>query len=90
MKKLIMAIIFIPYATYGAAPATSCPSGYVALEEPYLTIANSELSCINSAGTATTCLTDNPAGVCFMYVPTGTTYTDESGSYEFTSICPLT
>ena len=38
----------------------------------------------------TSCLVANPDGVCVMYAPAGTTYTDTSGhSFEFTQACPL-
>lgn len=91
MKKLIITIFLAPVATHAAAPATSCPSGFVAINEPYLTIANGLCpSGTTSVGAAPTCLSTNPVGSCMMYAPAATTYTDASGSYEFTQICPLT
>ena len=82
--------LLIPSALYAAAPSTSCPTGYVAVVESYMEIADSTCpSGYTSAGTANSCLVSSPAGSCIMYAPTGVTYTDSSGSYEFTSACPL-
>ena len=71
-------------------PSTSCPDGYVAIEEEYMTIADS--SCptgYTSAGTANSCLASSPAGSCIMYAPANTRYRDWTGTYEFTAACPL-
>ena len=91
MKRMMILIMAIaPAGAFAAAPSTSCPSGYVTVVEEYMDIADS--SCptgYTSAGTADSCLASSPAGSCIMYVPTGVTYTDDSGSYEFTSACPL-
>ena len=91
MKRIMILIMAItPMGAIAAAPSTSCPSGYIAVVEEYMTIANS--SCptgYTSAGTATSCLVASPAGSCIMYAPTGVSYTDTSGTYEYTSACPL-
>lgn len=91
MKRVfIVCSLLMPIAANAAAPATSCPAGFVAVNEPYLTIANGACPVGTiSVGTAETCLASSPAGSCMMYAPTGTSYTDESGGYEFTSVCPL-
>jgi len=81
----------MPIAVNAAAPSTSCPAGFVAVDEPYLTIENG--SCPSgtiSAGTADSCLVSSPAGSCMMYAPVATEYTDETGTYEYTEVCPLT
>ena len=79
-----------PIGAFAAAPSTSCPAGYVSVVEPYMEIADSTCpSGYASAGTADSCLISSPAGSCIMYASTGVTYTDDSGSYEFTSACPL-
>ena len=91
MKRIFILFFAItPYASFAAAPSTSCPSGYVAVVEEYMTIANS--SCptgYTSAGTADSCLVSTPSGSCIMYAPANTQYTDESGTYEYTAACPL-
>ena len=91
MKRIFILIMSIaPIGAFAAAPSTSCPAGYVAVVESYMEIANSTCpSGYTSAGTAYSCLASSPAGSCIMYAPTGVTYTDSSGSYEFTSACPL-
>ena len=86
----ILFLLVLPISVFAAAPSTSCPAGYVAVVESYMEIANSTCpSGYTSAGTADSCLASSPAGSCIMYAPTGVTYTDDSGSYEFTSACPL-
>ncbi|MBO8407557.1 MAG: hypothetical protein IAC77_03820 [Proteobacteria bacterium] len=91
MKRVFILIMTIaPIGAFATAPSTSCPNGYVAVVEEHMTIANNSCpSGYTSAGTATSCLAPNPGGSCIMYAPTGVTYTDDSGSYEFTSACPL-
>ena len=91
MKRIMILILAIaPMGAIAAAPSTSCPSGYATIEEEYLII--SDGSCptgYTSVGTADSCLVSNPSGACIMYAPTGVSYTDESGTYEYTSACPL-
>lgn len=71
-------------------PSTSCPSGYVAVVEEYMGIANSSCpSGYTSAGTATSCLVASPDGSCIMYAPVGVSYTDATGTYEYTSACAM-
>ena len=91
MKKIfILFLAIVPCASFAAAPSTSCPSGYIAVVEGYMEIANS--SCpygYTSAGTADSCLVTSPSGSCIMYAPANTQYTDASGTYEYTAACPL-
>lgn len=72
------------------APSTSCPSGYVAVEEDYVTIADSACpSGYTSAGVADSCLVASPAGACIMYAPANVAYSDRTGAYMFEYACPL-
>ena len=91
MKRIFILIMSIaPIGAFAAAPSTTCPAGYVAVVESYMEIADRACpSGYTSAGTANSCLLSSPAGSCIMYAPTNTTYTDDTGSYEFTSACPL-
>lgn len=91
MKRvLIVCSLFIPVVANAAAPTTSCPAGFVAVDEPYLTIENGSCpSGTTSVGTADSCLVSSPAGSCMMYAPANTEYTDNNGNYEFTQVCPL-
>ncbi len=92
MKRIFVLIMAIaPCASFAVAPSTSCPSGYVTIEEKYMTIAEA-YNCptgYTSAGTADSCLVSSPSGSCIMFAPTGVSYTDASGTYEYTSACPL-
>ncbi len=89
MKRIILLLAYIPMVLHAAAPITSCPSGYVAIDEEYLTIATSCPSGTISVGTAESCLVASPSGSCIMYAPAGVSYTDDSGTYEFTDACPM-
>lgn len=91
MKRIIIFIIAIaPMGAIATAPSTSCPMGYVAVAEQYMEIADSACpSGYTSAGVADSCLVTSPAGSCIMYAPTDVSYTDASGTYEFTSACPM-
>ncbi len=91
MKRIIVLILAIaPCASFAAAPSTSCPSGYVAVVEDYMGIGNSSCpSGYSSAGTATSCIASNPGGSCIMYAPVDVSYTDSTGTYEYTSACAM-
>ena len=91
MKRIFIFVLAIaPIGAFAAAPSTSCPTGYVAVVEEYMTIADSTCpSEYTSAGTADSCLISSPAGSCIMYAPANTQYTDASGTYEYTAACPL-
>ncbi|MBE6459540.1 MAG: hypothetical protein E7009_00970 [Alphaproteobacteria bacterium] len=88
-------LIFIPFCCLvlpatATGPNTSCPSGYTTITEPpTITIATSCQSGTTSAGTITSCLDSNPSFVCYMFAPVGISFTDDSGTYEFTDVCPM-
>ncbi len=91
MKRIIVLVLAIaPMGAFAVAPSTSCPSGYVAVVEEYMTIADGTCpSGYTSAGTAVSCLISNPGGSCIMYAPTNTTYSDNTGSYVFEQPCAM-
>ncbi len=91
MKRIIVLIMAItPVGAIAAVPSTSCPSGYVAVEEEYMDIADGSCPAgYTSVGTADSCLVSSPSGSCIMYAPANTQYTDESGTYEYAAACPL-
>ncbi len=83
-------LLLIPSTVYAAEPSTSCPSGYVAIEEEYMDIADGSCpSGYTSAGTADSCLISSPAGSCIMYAPANTEYSDDVGAYKFIVDCPM-
>ncbi|MBP3316511.1 MAG: hypothetical protein J6L70_02850 [Alphaproteobacteria bacterium] len=89
MKRIIFLLVCVPIVAHAAAPSVSCPSGYIAIDSPYITIATSCPSGTVSVGTAESCLVSSPSGDCIMYAPAGVSYTDDSGTYEFTDACPM-
>lgn len=77
-------------AAHAAAPSTSCPTGYIAIMEPDIVLAASSCpSGMIKVGTAESCLVTSPAGECMMFVPSGMSYTDVAGTYQYKDICPL-
>ena len=91
MKRIIVLVLAIaPVCAIAAEPSTSCPSGYVAVVEEHMDIANNSCtSGYTSAGTATSCIASNPGGSCIMYAPANTTYSDNTGSYVFEQACAM-
>ncbi|MBR2393154.1 MAG: hypothetical protein IKB05_01545 [Alphaproteobacteria bacterium] len=89
MKQIIFLLAGAPIVAYATAPSTSCPTGYIAIDEPQITIATSCPSGTISVGTAESCLVSSPSGDCIMYAPAGVSYTDDIGAYEFTDACPM-
>ncbi len=89
MKRILFLLAGAPIVAYATAPSTSCPTGYIAIDEPQITIATTCLSGTTAIGTAESCLVSNPAGDCIMYAPAGVSYTDDTGTYEFTDACAM-
>ena len=91
MKRIFIFVLAIaPIGAFAAAPSTSCPAGYVAVVESYMEIADSMCpSGYTSAGVADSCLVSSPAGSCIMYAPVGVSYTDATGTYEYTEACAM-
>ncbi len=72
---------------------TECPAGYIGIDEPTLKI---EETCTNETyvnytplGDANSCLDDNPGIDCVLYGEKNTSYNDDSGAYEFNSMCVM-
>ena len=91
MKRIIVLVLAIaPVCAIAAEPSTSCPSGYVAVVEEHMDIANTSCpSGYTSAGIATSCPVTSPDGSCIMYAPAGVSYTDATGTYEYTEACAM-
>ena len=68
---------------------TTCPSGYVAINEPDITIATTCPSSTVALNDVQTCLRENPESVCYMFAPKGVTYVDSVGEYRFNDICTM-
>ena len=90
MKRIICLLFVVPGVGFAAEPLTSCPSGYVAITEDFMTIATSCPSGYVAVGDAESCLGSNLAGSCIMYAPAGMSFTTSAGhTYDFTAACPL-
>ena len=90
MKKIsYLLFVLMPLPAMAATPSTSCPSGYIAIDAPDITIATTCPSGTVSVGTAESCLVSNPLGNCIMYAPAGVSYTDSTGTYVYTEACPM-
>ena len=91
MKRIItLYLAIVPVCAFAAEPSTSCPSGYTAVVEEYMIIADDACSSgYTSAGTASSCIASNPGGSCIMYAPVGVSYTDATGTYEFEQACAM-
>lgn len=89
MKKILTVLVMMPCLAFADAPATSCPNGYVSITESAMSIATTCPNGTVSAGVAESCLVESPAGSCIMYAPVGISYTDTSGTYEFTEPCAM-
>jgi len=91
MKKLLFIILLAPITAYGETPSTACPSGYIQVNEPDVTLNASTCPAnFTKTGYAPSCLVSSPEKICYMYIPTSQTFTDDQGTYEYTDICELT
>lgn len=92
MKIFIMFTIFLSAITaaYGLELTTACPAGYKTISRTELVMATTNCPAnYKNSSTVQTCLTESPGAICWMYAPTGVEYNDNTGTYEFTDICPL-
>ena len=89
MKKYLILFLLLPCVANAATPSTTCPAGFTAVDETYLSIATSCPTGTRGVGTADSCLATSPSGTCIMYIPAGTSYSDVSGTYEYSQPCPL-
>lgn len=102
MKKLFillcvtgLSICVITFDAPAAAPTTTCPAGYAAVNSAIRIVNDScsgnsqPVKIFGADDNPTTCLVASPSGVCFMYAPADTNFTDPSGTYQFSQICPL-
>ncbi|MBE6460186.1 MAG: hypothetical protein E7009_04375 [Alphaproteobacteria bacterium] len=89
MKRIIFLLACVPIVAHAAAPSIGCPSGYIAIDAPYITIATECPSGTIAVGTAASCLVSSPSGDCIMYAPVGMSFTDDSGTYEYIEPCAL-
>lgn len=93
MKKYF--VLFIMLFAVGSARATdkmitSCPDGYTQITFQYATVASASSVNYPSMGpTIPSCLDGSDDGVCALYAPVGMSFTDDSGSFEFETACPL-
>ena len=85
MKKLIFIFTVVGTAN-GAELMTSCPAGWVPVTQDSITIADSCPSDYTSAGTVTSCITSQNS-TCWLFAPTGVSFSDSTGTYEFTEVC---
>lgn len=88
---LIFGLMILALPAMAAGPSTTCPSGYVTIEDKYITLADS--ACPSGSyrvADVTSCLISSPSGYCYMFAPTDITYSDTKGAYRYSQICPLT
>ena len=90
-RNIFLFVLLAPSLAFADAPSTSCPSGYIAIDAPYITVATNCPSGTVEIGDndAYSCLVSSPASNCIMYAPAGVSYTDGTGTYEFTDACPM-
>lgn len=90
MKKIYCVFIGLAVSgAYAATPSTSCPSGYTAIKEPYVIIADVCPTGATVLGDADSCLDVSVATICYMYAPANVDYTNEKGTYHFDTACPM-
>lgn len=94
MKILVFFLMFFCFIidSFGGSPITECPSGFIAVEEENYNILDETASCpigTQAISVYNNSCSDDPSFDCIMYAPSNTQYTDETGTYIYTEICPL-
>ena len=88
MKQISFLFCVFTFPAVAATPSTSCPSGFVAFEDANVIIATS-CPAGYTGFDIESCLVSSPSSGCYMYAPAGVSYTDDTGTYEFTDACPM-
>lgn len=92
MKKILITAIITMIAThvYGIESGAQCPDGYTQITQPDIILTTNTCPAnYTDYGTAQSCADTTPDAVCFMYLPTQTTFDDATGTYEYTEICVM-
>jgi len=91
MKKIILlCLIVMPLGALGALgePSTSCPMGMLKIRQNYINLATTTCPAGTvKVGTIQNCQSINQ-GICALYIPANSTYSDSTGTYTYTDICP--
>ena len=89
MKNVLMAVFIASYfmLCMDDGWAMSCPDGWYAIDESYTSIDNTCSTGYMDMGSAETCDVANPNSECYLFAPTGVSYSDNSGTYEYTEPC---
>lgn len=93
MKFLFVSIVMLlPGVVLAASPSTSCPAGFVAVEEEAMSLSTNLCpSSHTSTGVTYSCLQSDiylVNGSCIMYAEGGP-WTDNTGTYELVGPCML-
>ena len=91
-SAIVVTVYFLLYIYEARAvtPMTSCPEGWHAVDDSYVKIATSCSTDYVDAGTTLSCEeATQDDEYCYMYAPAGVSYTDASGTYEFTEACEM-
>lgn len=92
---VFLLFFMLPFACRSNGYSTECPSGYIAINLPYVSIAMQCPSGTVALGEEYLGVDDVPCeyigrnGICMMYMPAGNSYTDSVGTYEYTEPCAL-
>ncbi len=86
MKKLIFIFAIVGTAN-SAELMTSCPAGWVSVTQDSITIADSCPSGYVDAGEVTSCITPQDENTCWLFAPTDVSFSDSTGTFQFTEIC---
>ena len=90
IRFIFLFIAFMTNCVYAAESSQTCPAGYNSMTAKYIELYDGSCPAGTiDVGTAKSCLVASPSGDCYMYAPTGITYSDEIGEYKYNGICPL-
>lgn len=73
--------------SWAATLAAACPDGWYAVEEPYITIDTVCATGYEDFGVAESCEVTNPNSDCYLFAVAGVSYSDASGTFEYTESC---
>lgn len=83
--------VVIPWSTIESGTPT-CPTGYTQIKAPIaIDVANT--SCPDGyvdVGDVTSCLATSPDTLCMMFITTDMRFSDDTGIFGFSEICPYT
>ena len=88
MKKAIFIFLLCPIGAVAETLSVTCPAGHIMVSDD-ATIAETCPAGTINVGTVKSCLSEDASGGCYMYTSVGMSFSDDTGTLEYTDVCMM-